>query len=114
MHVRVVDWERPVNRADGGEGHGADPKCGESHHLYLWSSSDSTNASLRLQDARDKQTLTEEQATRRRAAQSALDNAQAQLHEVVRDLLTEGASIRELAAAAEIFTNTVQKWKRRE
>lgn len=56
--------------------------------------------------------LTDEQTTRLRAAQAALDNAQAELRDVVRDLHKEGASIRELAAAAEISTNTVQKWKR--
>ncbi|PPG61064.1 hypothetical protein [Rathayibacter sp. AY1C5] len=63
---------------------------------------------------RAKQTLTEEQKTRLRAAQCSLEDAEAELRDVVRDLLNEGASIRELAAAAEISTNTVQKWKRGE
>ncbi|NRG40189.1 hypothetical protein HRK28_04575 [Rathayibacter sp. VKM Ac-2835] len=63
---------------------------------------------------RAKQTLTEDQATRLGAAQRAVDSAQMELRDVVRDLLNEGASIRELAAAAEISTNTVQKWKRGE
>ncbi|WP_132438000.1 MULTISPECIES: hypothetical protein [unclassified Rathayibacter] len=63
---------------------------------------------------RVKQTLTDEQTTRLRAAQRSLEDAEAELREVVRDLLNEGASIRELAAAAEISTNTVQRWKRGE
>lgn len=63
---------------------------------------------------RMKQTLTAEQSTRLRGAQAAASDAQAELEEVVRDLLKEGASIRELAAAAEISTNTVQRWKRGE
>ncbi|AZZ52622.1 hypothetical protein [Rathayibacter festucae] len=63
---------------------------------------------------RVKQTLSDEQTTRLRAAQRSLEDAEAELHDVVRDLLNEGASIRELAAAAEISTNTVQKWKRSE
>ena len=63
---------------------------------------------------RAKQTLTDEQTTRLRAAQRSLEDAEAELRYVVRDLLNEGASIRELAAAAEISTNTVQRWKRGE
>lgn len=63
---------------------------------------------------RAKQTLTDEQTTRLRAAQRSLEDAEAELRDVVRDLLNEGASIRELAAAAEMSTKTVQKWKRRE
>lgn len=63
---------------------------------------------------RAKQTLTDEQTTRLRAAQRSLEDAEAELRDVVRDLLNEGASIRELAAAAEISTNTVQRWKRGE
>ncbi|QHF19830.1 hypothetical protein GTU71_02455 [Rathayibacter sp. VKM Ac-2762] len=63
---------------------------------------------------RVKQTLTAVQTTRLRAAQRCLDEAQADLRDVARDLLDEGASIRELAAAAEVSTNTVQKWKRGE
>jgi transposase-like protein len=63
---------------------------------------------------RVKQTLTDEQTTRLRAAERSLEDAQAELRDVVRDLLNEGASIRELAAAAEISTNTVQRWKRGE
>ncbi|ROS28934.1 hypothetical protein EDF22_0666 [Rathayibacter sp. PhB127] len=63
---------------------------------------------------RVKQTLTDEQTTRLRAAQRSLEDAEAELRDVVRDLLNEGASIRELAAAAEISTNTVQRWKRGE
>ena len=63
---------------------------------------------------RAKQTLTEEQTTRLRAAQRALEEAEDELRDVVRDLLNEGVSIRELAAAAEISTNTVQRWKRGE
>lgn len=63
---------------------------------------------------RAKQTLTNEQTTRLRAAQRSLHDAHAELRDVARNVLDEGASIRELAAAAEVSTNTVQKWKRGE
>ncbi|MCJ1705641.1 MULTISPECIES: helix-turn-helix domain-containing protein [unclassified Rathayibacter] len=63
---------------------------------------------------RGKQKLADEQTIRPRTAQRSLDDAQAELREVVGDLLNEGESIREVAAAAEISTNTVQKWKRAE
>ena len=63
---------------------------------------------------RAKQTLSDEQTTRLRAVHRSLEDAEAELRDVVRNLLSEGVSIRELAAAAEISTNTVQKWKRRE
>lgn len=56
--------------------------------------------------------LTPDQHERLRAAGAARRSADVELRDAVLAILDEGGSVRAVAAAAEISTNTVQRWKR--
>lgn len=63
---------------------------------------------------RVKQSLTPEQQARVNIVLAAIDNAEDARRTLVLELLAEGVSIREAAAAVSASTGTVQKWKRGE
>jgi transposase len=56
--------------------------------------------------------LSPQQAERLRAAGEARRVAELELRDAVIQVLEEGGSVRAIAAAAGISTNTVQRWKR--